>query len=54
MTGLNFREVETSGQAFADELFRVYALAHPQAELLSMHMTQKVERIWLRVVTPKG
>lgn len=51
---LDFREVETIGQAFADELFRVYALAHPQAELLPMHMSQKVEHIWLRVVTPKG
>lgn len=51
---LDFTGVETIGQAFADELFRVYASAHPQVELLPMHMTQQVERMWLRAIAPKG
>ncbi len=51
---LDFTGVETIGQAFADELFRVYASAHPQVELLPMHMTQQVERRGLRAIAPKG
>lgn len=51
---LDFTGVESIGQAFADELFRVYALAHPQVELLPVHMTQQVEGMWLRAVAPKG
>lgn len=51
---LDFTGVESIGQAFADELFRVYALAHPQVELLPVHMTQQVEGMWLRAVSPKG
>lgn len=51
---LDFTGVDTIGQAFADELFRVYALAHPQVELLPMHMTQQVERMWLRAIAPKA
>ena len=51
---LDFTDVESIGQAFADELFRVYAVAHPQVELLPMHMTPQVERMWLRAIAPKG
>lgn len=51
---LDFTGVESIGQAFADELFRVYASAHPQVELRPMHMTQQVERMWLRAIAPKG
>lgn len=51
---LDFTDVESIGQAFADELFRVYALAHPQVELLPMHMTEQVERMWLRAIGPAG
>lgn len=50
---LDFTGVETIGQAFADELFRVYALAHPQVELLPQHMTEQVERMWLRAIAPR-
>ncbi len=51
---LDFTGVESIGQAFADELFRVYAAAHPQVELLPMHMTPQVERMWLRAIAPRA
>lgn len=51
---LDFSSVETIGQAFADELFRVYATEHPNVELLPQNMTQQVEGMWLRAVAPRG
>jgi anti-sigma regulatory factor (Ser/Thr protein kinase) len=51
---LDFTGIESIGQAFADELFRVYAGAHPQVELLPMQMTDQVERMWLRAIAPRG
>lgn len=50
---LDFAGIEDIGQAFADELFRVYALAHPQLELVPLNMTAQVERMWLRVSAPR-
>jgi len=38
------------GQAFADEIFRVYAMAHPDVELSPRNMTEQVERMWRRAV----
>ena len=29
-------------------------MAHLQVELLPMHMTEQVERMWLRAIAPKG
>ncbi|MDE2342621.1 MAG: DUF4325 domain-containing protein [Betaproteobacteria bacterium] len=49
---LDFDGVQEIGQAFADELFRVYGKAHPDVELLPKNMTNQVERMWLRVVSP--
>lgn len=51
---LDFAEVQEIGQAFADELFRVYASSHPEVELLPSNMTGQVERMWLRAVAPRG
>ncbi len=51
---LDFRDVGEIGQAFADELFRVYAHAHPQVDLVPIHMNEKVERMWLRAVAPRA
>lgn len=51
---LDFSEVQEIGQAFADELFRVYANSHPNVELLPQSMTEQVERMWLRAVAPRG
>ena len=50
---LDFKGVNEIGQAFADELFRVYANAHLQVELAPIHMTEQVERMWLRAVAPR-
>jgi len=50
---LDFDGVQEIGQAFADELFRVYGSSHPAVELLPKNMTVQVERMWLRVVSPK-
>ena len=49
---LDFKEVQEIGQAFADEIFRVYAGAHPDVELIPVNMTEQVERMWLRAVSP--
>lgn len=51
---LDFSEVQEIGQAFADELFRVYANGHPTVEILPRNMTEQVERMWLRAVAPRG
>jgi anti-sigma regulatory factor (Ser/Thr protein kinase)/uncharacterized protein (DUF1330 family) len=49
---LDFDDVQEIGQAFADELFRVYANDHPDVELLPDNMTPQVERMWLRAISP--
>lgn len=48
---LDFDGVQEIGQAFADELFRVYGTSHPDVELLPSNMTKQVERMWLRAVS---
>ena len=50
---LDFSDVAEVGQAFADELFRVYANSQPGVELLPKNMTEQVERMWLRAVAPR-
>lgn len=50
---LNFEDVQEVGQAFADELFRVYANEHPSVELIPTNMTGQVERMYLRAVAPR-
>lgn len=47
---LDFDRVEVMGQGFADELFRVYVLAHPQVTLCPINMIAEVERM-IRHVT---
>jgi hypothetical protein len=49
---LDFEGVQEIGQAFADELFRVYGSNHPNVELIPQNMTQQVERMWLRAISP--
>lgn len=51
---LDFSDVPEIGQAFADELFRVYASSHPEVELLPRNMTRQVEKMWLRAVAPRS
>ncbi|MBI5461038.1 MAG: DUF4325 domain-containing protein [Gammaproteobacteria bacterium] len=42
---LDFEGVAEIGQAFADELFRVFAAAHPEVELMPVHMTKTVAQM---------
>lgn len=51
---LDFTDVREIGQAFADELFRVYGAGHPEVELVPKNMTEQVERMWLRAVAPRS
>lgn len=48
---LDFDGILEIGQAFADELFRVYANAHPEVELLAKNMTEQVQGMWLRSIS---
>jgi len=41
----DFKGVETIGQAFADEIFRVFAAKHPEIELLAVHVNSEVRRM---------
>lgn len=50
---LNFDGVQEIGQAFADEIFRVYANQHPDVELIPENMTKQIEGMWLRAVSPR-
>jgi len=42
---LDFTEVPTIGQAFADEIFRVFATDHPGIELISSHANSEVKKM---------
>jgi anti-sigma regulatory factor (Ser/Thr protein kinase) len=44
----DFTGVASIGQAFADEIFRVFALAHPVIELLFIHANAEVRRMIAR------
>ena len=44
----DFSEVETIGRAFADEIFRVFALQHPDIELLPIHANSETRRMIAR------
>jgi len=45
----DFTGVPTIGQAFADEIFRVFANEHPQIELVPIHANSEVKRMVERV-----
>lgn len=42
---LDFSEVATIGQAFADEVFRVFELQHPQVEIVPINTSADVKRM---------
>ncbi|WP_217361867.1 STAS-like domain-containing protein [Paraburkholderia agricolaris] len=44
----DFSDVETVGQAFADEIFRVYAKGHPEVELQPIHATPQIQQMITR------
>lgn len=41
---LDFEGVQMVGQAFVDEVFRVFAVAHPEVRLVPIHMAPEVAR----------
>jgi anti-sigma regulatory factor (Ser/Thr protein kinase) len=41
----NFKDVESVGQAFADEIFRVFAKEHPDIELVPLNANSQVKRM---------
>lgn len=41
----DFSDVPTIGQAFADEIFRVFAVGHPTIELVPIHANSQVKRM---------
>ena len=41
----DFEEISTVGQAFADEIFRVYTNKNPEIKLMSTNMSQDVEKM---------
>jgi STAS-like domain of unknown function (DUF4325) len=44
----DFSEIRSIGQAFADEIFRVFATSHPEIELVSIHTCSDVKRMITR------
>lgn len=42
---LDFAEVASIGQAFADEIFRVFANEHPEVELVPVHAATEVQQM---------
>jgi uncharacterized protein (DUF1330 family) len=44
----DFKDVDTVGQAFADEIFRVYANAHPEVELIPVRASTQVQQMVAR------
>jgi anti-sigma regulatory factor (Ser/Thr protein kinase)/biotin operon repressor len=48
MVIFDFENVPTIGQAFADEIFRVFALSHPDIEIYETHSNSEVKRMIAR------
>lgn len=48
---LDFSGIQEIGQAFADELFRVYQRNHPDVELLTTNMSEQVRLMWQRAIS---
>jgi len=48
---LDFEGVELVGQGFVDEVFRVFAMAHPEVQLVSRNAAPDVARI-IRMFAP--
>ena len=42
---LDFKGVETIGQSFADEIFRVFQIQHPLVHLIPINMSGNVEQM---------
>ena len=49
---LDFNDVDSIGQAFADEVFRVFANAHPNTEIVPIRFNKNIAEIIDRVKAP--
>ena len=49
---LNFEGVDSIGQAFADEVFRVYAKRNPHIQLSAIHTSEEVNHMISRATSP--
>jgi len=47
---LDFKNVPSIGQAFADEVFRVFAREHPNTDLVPIHASSEVKRMIARAM----
>ena len=47
----DFKEVDTIGPAFADEIFRVFPLQHPEISFHSIHANSEIKRMIARTKT---
>lgn len=50
----DFEHVPTIGQAFADEIFRVFAMSHPDIEISEAHANPEVKRLIARARSSAG
>ncbi len=50
---LDFTDVDTVGQAFADEIFRVFAREHPQVKIVWINANSEVESMIIRASANK-
>lgn len=48
---LDFQGVDSIGQAFADEIFRVFKNEHPEIEIICVHTNKEVENMIKRVTS---
>ena len=51
---LDFAEVESVGQAFADEIFRVFAIQHPNVKLIAINVNEQVTAMIRRAQAHRG
>lgn len=51
---LDFKGVDTIGQAFADEVFRVYPRQYPQVHIVPLNFNDQIENMILRVADSTG
>ncbi len=47
---LDFTGIDTIGQAFSDEIFRVFAKQHPEIQLIPIHANSQVKRMIERAI----
>lgn len=50
----DFKDVDSIGQAFADQIFRVFAREHPEIELVPVNTNAEVKRMIARALAAKG